>query len=71
MNENLTEFEKIILDKLKIGFLQSEIAIYLKENNVVPYSERSVEIRIHSLKKRFKCKTLAALIYTLTKKNLI
>ncbi len=70
-NETLDEYEKLILDKLKIGWTQVDVSNYLKKNNIEPYSLRSIEHRINALKKKFEAKTLISLIYILAKEDYI
>ncbi len=67
----INSYEKLILDKLKIGLTQAEISNYLKEEKIKPNHIRSKEDRVRRLKERFKAKTTISLIYVLTKKNYI
>ncbi|WP_281990526.1 hypothetical protein [Aquimarina aggregata] len=67
----INPYEKLILDKLKIGLTQIEISSYLKEEEIKPCHIRSVEDRVRGLKERFKAKTIVSLVYKLSKDGLI
>lgn len=57
------EYELILLRLLANGKKQKDIAIYLKEQNILPDSVRSVEDRISKLKDHFNATTLPQLVH--------
>ncbi len=67
----LSDFEKLILDKLKMGQTQDEISKYLLAENIKPSHIRSIEGKIRNLKKRFEARTTISLVYKLSKNGFI
>ncbi|KZS41889.1 hypothetical protein AWE51_00135 [Aquimarina aggregata] len=70
-NNTINSFEKLILDKLKIGLTQAEISNYLKEEKIKPNHIRSIEDRVRRLKERFGARTIVSLVYKLSKDGYI
>ncbi|WP_282087076.1 response regulator [Aquimarina algiphila] len=72
--KNILKLEPYELQLLKLlvqGYKQEEISQYLIENDIAPYSKRSIEDRIRKLRDDFNAKTNIQLIYTVNQLGLI
>ncbi len=72
--KNILKLDKYEVQLLKLlieGYKQEEISQYLIENNIAPYSKRSIEDRIRKLRDDFNAKTNIQLIYTVNQLGLI
>ncbi len=65
------DYELIVLRLLADGKKQKDISVYLKEQNILPDSVRSIEDRISKLKDHFNATTLPQLIYIANKLGMI
>ncbi|MDV7696310.1 hypothetical protein N6B72_05190 [Chryseobacterium soli] len=54
----MNTIEELIIKYMQQGLTQAEIANMLKENDIKPNSQSSVEKKINQIKERYEAKTL-------------